>query len=421
MSGPDEIWLRSTRVWRDPPGTFEPATVVISAGTITDVVAWDAEPPAGWPGALLDLGARCLLPGLINTHVHLEFSASPRPLGEYEAETPEERLLRACGNAHRLLMSGVTTARDCGSGWSLLALARRPDLSPVRLPRLVCCGPPITCPRGHLHMMGGEVHDVAEMRAHVARAVREGARSVKAMASGGGMTPGTAPEIASFTLDFLRAIVAEARLHALPGVAHVLATESIRRAALAGFDSLEHCAFFARGGDGLLVRIYDPEVAQVVAGSGAVVMANLSTATRALDTVRAAGHPDASERHQLRQFDVMVENFGRLVALGIPIVCGTDAGVRDTPFEDTWREIDWLIRGGLPPTEALRAATSRAAAAIGLAGTVGRIAAGHAADLIATEDDPRSAPATLEHPPFLMAGGEILRQEFMPCTPRSIA
>ena len=214
MSIPGESRLRSTHVWRDPPGAFEPATVVIAGGRITEVLAWDARPPAGWPGALLDLGARFLLPGLINTHVHLEFSASPRPLGEYEAEAPEERLLRACGNAHRLLMSGVTTARDCGSGWSMLALARRPDLSPVRLPRLVCCGPPITCARGHLHMMGGEVRDLAEMRAHVARAVREGARSVKAMASGGGMTPGTAPETASFPLDFLRAIVAEARRHA---------------------------------------------------------------------------------------------------------------------------------------------------------------------------------------------------------------
>ncbi len=419
--GTQTCWLRSMHVWRDPPGRFEPGIVAIAGGAIIAVLPVHATPPDGWPETLLDLGTNFLLPGLINTHVHLEFSASPHPLTEYQAEAPEERLLRAAGNAHRLLMSGVTTVRDCGSGWSMLALARRPDLSPVRLPRLVCCGPPITCPRGHLHMMGGEVNDLAEIRAHVARTMREGARSVKVMASGGGMTPGTAPETATFSLEILCEIVTEARHHAVPGVAHVLATESIRRAALAGFDSLEHCAFFERDPGGLLVRAYDSEVARVVAGSGSVVMANLSTATRAFGAIRVAGDPDPGERHQLRQFDVMVENFGKLVALGVPIVCGTDAGVRDTPFEDTWREIDWLIRGGLPPVEALRAATMRGAEAIGLGRVVGRIAAGFAADLIATEQDPTAMPATLDHPPFLMLGGDILRQETSRCTPRSTA
>jgi imidazolonepropionase-like amidohydrolase len=400
-------WLRSANVWRDPPAAFAPGVVVVEDGSIAAVLPPDAAPVPG--DSMCDVGSAFLLPGLINTHVHLEFSASPLPLREYESETPEERLLRAAGNAHRLLMSGVTTARDCGSGWSMLALARRPELSPVRLPRLICCGPPLTPPRGHLHVMGGEMSSLDDIDRHIDQAVRLGARSVKAMASGGGMTPGTRPEEPTFPLDTLRAIVVRARGRALPSVAHVLATESIRRAALAGFDSLEHCAFFNRNSAGLLVRVYDDTVAQTVADSGTFVMANLSTATRPLNAMRAASTQDPAGRHQLEQFDRMVENFGRLVGLGIPIVCGTDAGVRDTPFEDTWREIDWLVRAGLAPADAIRAATTHAARALGLDGTVGRIAPGHAADLIATDRNPLHHPAALDHPLFLMARGEVLR------------
>ncbi len=328
LSEPRRVWMRSDHVWIDPPGRFEPHILVVIGDEIVDVLPISAIRPSGAAWPVLELPGLYLLPGLVNTHVHLEFSASARPLHEYMAETPEERLLRAAGNAHRMLMSGVTTVRDCGSSLAMLALARRSDLSPVRLPRLICAGPPITVPGGHLHVMGGEAADLPQIHRHIERGFREGARTVKVMASGGGMTPGTLPEHATFPLDTLRSIAAAARARQVPSVAHVLATESIRRAALAGFNSLEHCAFFERDKAGLLVRVYAEEVAGVVAASGALVMANLSTATRALDVMRAAGRMDENGDNQLRQFELMLRNFGRLIGLGIPMVCGTDAGVR---------------------------------------------------------------------------------------------
>lgn len=405
---PPPFWIRSPHVWREAAGRFEPAALRIDAGRIAAVEALGTAPEQE---DLLDLSGHWVLPGLINTHVHLDFSAGADPLADFYAETPPERLLRAAGNAHRLLMSGVTTARDCGSHWMTLALARRPDLSPAKLPRLICSGPPITVPNGHLHFMDGVVHDDAGILAHIDRVEAEGGRSIKVMASGGSMTPGSLPEQTVFGQAPLDLIAGEARRRGLPSVSHVLATESIRRSAIARMDSLEHCAFYERNEAGAIIRNYDAGVAGVVRDSGSAVMANLSTATRALDALRErGGHADA-EAHSLRQFDVMVENFGRLVGLGIPIVCGNDAGVRMTPFEDTWLEFAWLVKAGLPARDAIRAATSRAAKALLLDDSIGRIEPGYAADIIAVPRDPLTDATALRDPAFILSGGEIISRK----------
>lgn len=401
--------LASSRIWIDAPGHYVPGLVVVAGDAIGDVLPPEAGPGLAARMAVVELGESPVLPGLINTHVHLEFSASPRPLDEFQRESAGERLARALGNARTLLDSGVTTARDCGSSVELLALARRTALAPAALPRLLMSGAPITPRRGHLHMMGGEADDIAGIDGVIDRNVAAGAASVKLMGSGGGMTPGTSPETAAYPLEVFDHVAARARQLDLPSAVHVLAPESIRRGALARFDSLEHCAFFVRNAAGGLERRFDPAIAGVVRDSGVRVMANLSTATRPLDALRERSGRTAEAEIQLRQFDAMLENFRRMLAMGIPFVCGSDAGVRDTPFADTARELIWMNRAGMSPVAALRAATIEAAAALHLEDHIGRIAPGYCADLIVLDADPLQDLQHLTAPLGVIARGAVVK------------
>jgi imidazolonepropionase-like amidohydrolase len=404
MAQASPLWIRSQHIWNERSGRFEAASVLIENDRVT-AVAKHGDVPAG--ARVIEFGDAWVMPGLLNTHVHLDFSASTTPLKDFYDEDPAERLLRAAGNAHQLLMSGCTTARDCGSHWTTLALARRPDLSPVPLPRLLLSGPPITVPKGHLHFMDGIVNNDVEIFAHIDRVQREGGQSVKVMISGGQMTPGSKPEDTMFEQPALDLITAESRRRKMPSVAHVLATESMRRGAIARFDSLEHCAFFERKADGLINRLYEDDVANLLRDSGSAMMPNLSTAMPWLDALREQPQRTAAEDNSLVQFDKMIDHFGRLVRLGVPIVCGNDAGVNQTPFDTTWLEVVWMIKAGQSSVEALRSATVGAAKALLIDDHVGRIEKGYSADIIALASNPLEDAAALKSPSFVMARGTV--------------
>jgi imidazolonepropionase-like amidohydrolase len=178
----------------------------------------------------VDLSDRYVFPGLINTHVHLEFSGGANPLADYYAESDEKRLVRAVSNAQTLLRSGVTTTRDCGSSWTAMALAEPATWQLAGTPRLVMCGPPLTVTAGHLHWMHGEVDTAEEMVKQVRLLKKRGAASIKIMATGGQMTPGSGADTEAFTTEQMAAAVEESRRSRLPTVAHCLTAEGMVRA-----------------------------------------------------------------------------------------------------------------------------------------------------------------------------------------------
>jgi imidazolonepropionase-like amidohydrolase len=404
--------IRSKGVLLDPPGTFAPQVVVVDGPTIRFVGAERDLPraPAGSAWREIDLPDQYVSPGLMNTHVHLAFSGGAQPRDQYLAESPGMRALRALTNAQTLLSSGVTTARDCGSDFAVLEGIRDALSSGLfHLPNLLLSGPPITQTGGHLHFMGGEVDGADGICRFVRLLHKHGARSIKVMATGGQMTPGTWPERPAFSQAELDALTDTAGDLGLPTVSHCLSSEGTRRSARAGFHSIEHCAFFEREDHGWLRRVYDPTVTADIVRHGNSVMMGLAAGYHRLDQPRQSGAGTDHETFLLLQERTMLNIFKQMHDAGVPMVAGTDAGVAETPFHETWLELELMVKAGLSPLEAVRSTTTRAARALRIDGHVGRISAGQRADLIAVRDDPLADVGAYRQVDWVMCRGRVVK------------
>jgi imidazolonepropionase-like amidohydrolase len=313
---------------------------------------------------------------------------------------PDELLLlQAHANALASLHAGITTLRDCGGKGQLMfrlrhAIAR----GIVPGPRLVLCGRPLTITGGHCHPFGGEADGVEGVRLAARELIKEGADFIKIMASGGG-TPGTYPWSPAFEVEELRSAITEAQKIGKPASCHCTAKEAVVRALAAGVDHIEHCYF--TGPDGNWRD--DPDMAQEVAQAGVVVTATLQALE---DWVIAERERTGVAPERDRGADAVAAT-RTLYEAGVPLVAGNDAGWRHTGFDDFSREIELLNEVGLPPLEAIHAATGRAAAACRLDGVIGTLEAGCVADIMVTAGDPLDDLTVLRHPVVVVQAGNV--------------
>jgi imidazolonepropionase-like amidohydrolase len=349
------------------------AGVLIQDGKISDLDTGGAQPPVG--ADVVDFGSdACLLPGLIDAHVHLALDSSAdvvKSLAACDDSALSERLHAA---AIRALRAGVTTVRDLGDRRYLsLKLSQR--YGSATLPHILAAGPPITTHGGHCYFLGGEAEGEAALRAAVLERAERGCDVVKVMVSGGNLTVGSRPHESQYDLAALRAVVDEAHRAGLPAAAHVHGAQAVADAVEAGFDTLEHVTFFTA--DGVSA---DPALLDRIAASGVVV------------SVTAGNIPDGSAPHPAiaQRMAAIIANHRRMFRAGAMMVPGTDAGVSPgKPHDVLPYALQALVeRIGMTPVQALQAATSIAASAIGLAGAKGRIAAGADADVLVVRGNP---------------------------------
>ncbi len=216
--------------------------VLIKGHTILDVGSGVAIPDGV---RMTDLGGATLLPGLVDTHVHLAFDTSADVVGHLARQADDEVVDAMAAAARTALRGGVTTVRDLGDrGYLSLGLRGRADL-----PHILAAGPPITTPDGHCHFLGGATAPTATgVRAAVRERAERGVDVIKIMASGGNLTPGSRQEASQFPAGVLRAAVDEAHRLGLPVTAHAHATSAIADSVAAGVDGLEHASFWAADG-----------------------------------------------------------------------------------------------------------------------------------------------------------------------------
>jgi imidazolonepropionase-like amidohydrolase len=357
--------------------TVPGGAVVVGDRTI-DWVGPAAALPAEYAAlARADYPGSTIMPGLIDSHVHLGFDGGPAPARRMRGETDAQLLVLMLRSARDLLGVGVTTARDLGSRGYLNVVVRdaiAADLA--RGPRMVVSGSPITVTGGHCWFMGGEADSEDDLRRMVRTHHKHGADLIKVMSTGGFMTAGSAPWYAQFTTAQLATVVEEARRVDMAVAAHAHGIEGIRRAVEAGVTTLEHCSFVTETNE----RCFDEPLATQIAEQGIIVCPTVSV-----------NAPFIAERTGI----AIGEHAKLMHEMGVRLIAGTDAGIDNNPHHQFAGALEYLVTLGFRPEQVLAMATTEAAAALGAGAVTGRLAPGYEADLIVVGGDPRADIAAL--------------------------
>ena len=369
---------------------------------------------------LHDLGDVSLLPGFVETHVHMHYPASLDYRDIARPEPVERLLIRATANMRRLLLSGATTARDTGSRDDVALAMRdalRDGIAPG--PRLLVTGAPITTTGGHYWFLGAEADTTDEVVRRVRERKRLGVDAVKIIASGGGYTPTSNPRSQQYGPDMLRAAVGEAHRLGLPVLAHSLTTVSNRNAVDAGVDTVIHGGVWWTEFE-VRDRAYDSTRGSPTRWRARARGSTRRSARSSFTTsTTPAGRPDKPEFGHWALPDVPSELEPRL-----GVHAGHGGARRPVHRRDGHGHADRHVRHGRVQRPGLRAAPGlRPVAPSGRSpstprqrsawpATTGAIRPGLAADLVAVPGDPITDLAALRTPSdVIQAGRPVLRGE----------
>ena len=396
------------------------STIIVRGGRIEAIRDGHVPPPAG--ARLIDLKREFVLPGLIDAHVHI-FSDDEKMRARLEAVSRdiEDSLLIGVGNARRTLEAGFTTVRDLGSdvhGVTALRDAIASGLIPG--PTIVAAGSAISGTGGHADAANNVNREIEEIRRSRAanlcngaddcrRAVRaqisQGADVIKFTATGGVMSNIAGGLGQQLFDDEMKAIVETAHLFGRKAAAHAHGADGIAAALRAGVDSIEHATYTNAETNALFKRSNAWLVPTMVAPHAALAQARAGTTSAA--TLAKAEETVA----------VHNENIARAIRDGVRIAFGTDSGVAD--HGKNAKEFALLVKAGLTPAAAIRAATIDAATLLDRATRIGSIEPGKDADIIAVATNPLNDVTVLERVRFVMRRGVVhaldgTRQPFPP-------
>ncbi len=394
--------------------------VVVEGERITRVLpAAQAVIPAD--AAVIDLSKAWVLPGLIDCHTHLEGRADKYdPINDVKY-TPFLGGFNGVVNANLTLQAGFTSVRDVGSQpFFAVDLRRTIDEGFIPGPRVVASGPGISITGGHGDMNGfapavenmmypaerdyGIVDGPEQMRHVVREQIKYGVDVIKILATGGVLSQGDKPGAEQLTYEEMKMAVDEAHRAGRKVAAHAHGTEGIKNAVRAGVDSIEHGS------------LLDQEGMDLMKAHGTYLVADIYNDDYILGKAIDFGLPKEMVDKEKTVGRLQRENFAKAVAAGVKIAFGTDAGVY--PHGDNAKQFHYMVKFGMTPAGAIRAATSSAADLIDRAATVGTLEAGKYADLIAVTANPLDRVETLEHVAFVMKGGKVYKDETGAAKPR---
>jgi imidazolonepropionase-like amidohydrolase len=347
------------------------AVVVDSGGTIRAVGPAKSLVRKGLEH--IDLGPVTLLPGLLDLHTHLCLSASLDPFADALADHPARVTMRALDGLRRHVDAGVTTIRDVGGIHGVdLEMQRAVDDGTVTGPQVFASGKVISMTGGHACMMAYEVDSPAEARRAARQNIKDGARVIKLIATGGVLTEGVAPGAQQLTEAEMSAAVIEAHKAGRTVAAHAQGEAGIEAALAAGVDTIEHGFWLST------------QALTTMAASGQAMVPTFA-ALRGMQRLGDQLAPFILEKLE-RVCSPHLASFHAAIKRGVCICTGTDAGTPNNPHGNIADELAAFREAGMPILDCWRAATANGARALGLEDR-GLLVAGRRADMISVSRD----------------------------------
>jgi imidazolonepropionase-like amidohydrolase len=353
----------------------------------------DSETPL--PDGARVIDAACVVPGLINAHVHLEMSGEAQTTSVFVLTTPIQRALVAAENARKTLATGVTTVRDLGSTENI-AIDVRDAIAAGNLsgPTVIAAGRAICMTGGHGWFIGREADGEWDVRKAVREQRRESADCIKFIATGGVLTKGAVPGIAQLSEDEMHAGILEAHQHGMRCAAHAIGAGGIVNAVRAGVDSIEHG------------HLIDAEGIALMAERGTYLVPTLAAIRCIVEGGEDAGMPDFVLRKARDIAAHAEENLRRARAAGVRFAGGSDAGTPFNGHDGYARELELMQSMlGMSARDALYTATVCSAELLGV--ERGKLGVGDFADLVVLTGEIDAEARAFREPAVVIKSGRI--------------
>ena len=409
---PKTVYIRAGRLFDATSDNIRENMVIVILGDRIQSVGPVSATTIPLNATVIDLSHATVLPGLIDCHTHLGARADRYDEIYNFKDTPFDSAFAGVVNARKTLEAGFTSVRDVGS-LPFLAVDLRNSINEGYIPgpRIVASGPPLTITGGHGDLNNFspqtrvlmfpeerdfQIADGVDQVRHVVRAqVKYGVDVIKILASGGVLSKGDSPGAPQFTPEELKAAADEAHMAGRKIAAHAHGTQAIKNAILAGIDSIEHAS------------LIDDEGIRLAKEHGTYLVMDIYNDDYILGKAIEFGLPKENVEKEKMVGRLQRENFERAVKAGAKMAFGTDAGVY--PHGDNAKQFFYMVKFGMTPAQAIRAATSSAADLIGRSRDVGTIEANKFADIIAVSSDPLQDVRALENVGFVMKGGIVVK------------
>ncbi len=380
--------IRLGKLW-DGSKVITDAVVVVNGDRITAVGTGNGAVPAG--AQVIDLRKYFGLPGLIDLHTHITYywdrQPGTRPRGQ--RRLPAVTVYLAQDNARRTLETGVTTVRDLNAGNDLdLAMRELTASGAMAGPRIFASGPGLSAQQG-------QPPDPERMKRLVEDRVKAGVDWIKVFGSRGGFENVDGTQTVTF--EEMKAVVDTAHGLGKKVAIHSYGASGVRDAVRAGADSIEH------GAD------VDEETLKEMVKRGTVWVPTVDHNRYYIDAAAEYGFAAGSEVALKDYIERNQKSVQLAVKLGVKLGMGSDAVY--SMFGQNTRELEWFVKAGMTPAQALSTATTTAAELLGMADRLGRIAPGYLADVIAVEGDPTASLSPLFSVRWVMKGGNVLVQK----------